>query len=141
MDTTSDIRKGIAAYARSIDTLNIDLARALWLDVPSVSFIHPRGHERGWGEIEQNFYRATMGLFERAASSSSRRSARWRLRGHGRGRVPMGLCGDLQAGRLGAEYQGCARRRCSRERPRGGNWSMSTTPRCQSLGSGTASES
>jgi ketosteroid isomerase-like protein len=26
-----------------------------------VSFIHPRGHERGWKQVKENFYEKTMG--------------------------------------------------------------------------------
>ena len=50
-------------YAESIneDQPNLDLARQVWCTNDAASFIHPRGHERGWNAIERNFYRATMG--------------------------------------------------------------------------------
>ena len=35
----------------------------LWLTSQDATFIHPRGHERGWGEIQRNFYEGTMGAF------------------------------------------------------------------------------
>ena len=50
-------------YRRSIDTLDLELARRIWLTSQDATFIHPRGHERGWGEIQRNFYEGTMGAF------------------------------------------------------------------------------
>lgn len=48
-------------YRRSIDTLDFELARRIWLTSQDATFIHPRGHERGWDEIKKNFYEGTMG--------------------------------------------------------------------------------
>ncbi len=55
------IRGLIAKYARSIDGADTALAAEVWSRSPDVSFIHPRGHERGWEEIKRNFYENTMG--------------------------------------------------------------------------------
>jgi ketosteroid isomerase-like protein len=37
------------------------MAAGIWLTCDEVSFIHPRGHERGWNEVRRNFYELTMG--------------------------------------------------------------------------------
>jgi hypothetical protein len=55
------IAKLVEDYFRSVIDLDLDLASSGWLTSPDVSFIHPRGHERGWDEVVRNFYRATMG--------------------------------------------------------------------------------
>jgi hypothetical protein len=51
----------VDAYFRSVISLNLDLASSVWLTSPDVSFIHPRGHGRGWDEVVRNFYLATTG--------------------------------------------------------------------------------
>ncbi len=55
------IRKLIDKYAKSNDNADPSLAATVWSPSPDVSFIHPRGHERGWKQIAENFYGATMG--------------------------------------------------------------------------------
>lgn len=50
----------VDAYFRSVMKLDLDLASSVWLTSPRISFIHPRGHERGWDEIKENFYEKTM---------------------------------------------------------------------------------
>lgn len=50
----------ISDYIESIIRCDYELARSIWKSGDDVSFIHPRGHEKGWDEIEQNFYRVTM---------------------------------------------------------------------------------
>jgi ketosteroid isomerase-like protein len=51
----------IAAYARSIDTVDTSLASTIWADIPDVSFIHPRGHQHGWQSIKAGVYEQAMG--------------------------------------------------------------------------------
>jgi ketosteroid isomerase-like protein len=55
------IRSLIATYAKSVDAADTTLASTVWASTPDVSFIHPRGHERGWTAIKTNFYEQTMG--------------------------------------------------------------------------------
>lgn len=52
----------IDAYVRCLegDDINIPLAREIWHTTNDATFIHPRGHERGWPEIERNFFIGTM---------------------------------------------------------------------------------
>jgi hypothetical protein len=38
----------VATYLRSVEHADTELASTLWATSPEVSFIHPRGHERGW---------------------------------------------------------------------------------------------
>ncbi|EBZ5501282.1 nuclear transport factor 2 family protein, partial [Salmonella enterica subsp. enterica serovar Heidelberg] len=45
----------------SIDKADPTLGKQLFYVSPETSFIHPRGHERGWSQIAENFYGATMG--------------------------------------------------------------------------------
>jgi ketosteroid isomerase-like protein len=54
------IRSLIASYAKSVDAADTRLASTVWANSPDVSFIHPRGHERGWNAIKA-FYEQTMG--------------------------------------------------------------------------------
>jgi hypothetical protein len=51
----------VATYLRSVEHADTELASTLWATSPEVSFIHPRGHERGWEQVAQNFYQQTMG--------------------------------------------------------------------------------
>lgn len=52
----------IEKYAASLGQPDMAAAAGeVWLQSPHVSFIHPRGHERGWEEIQRNFYENTMG--------------------------------------------------------------------------------
>jgi ketosteroid isomerase-like protein len=55
------IERIIAKYARSVDTADTALAAEIWSQSPDVSFIHPQGYERGFGQIRQNIYVRAMG--------------------------------------------------------------------------------
>jgi ketosteroid isomerase-like protein len=55
------IKNLIAKYAKSVDDADTALAAKVWSDSPDVSFIHPRGHERGWKEVKENVYEKLMG--------------------------------------------------------------------------------
>ncbi len=67
MRDTEQILALIGQYAESVNALDLDLARSLWLDAPDVSFIHPRGHETGRDNIVASFYLDTMGRFSARA--------------------------------------------------------------------------
>lgn len=58
----AEIRAAIDRYRRSIDNADTDLAATVWATTEDVSFIHPRGHERGWTAIRTGFYEHTMGV-------------------------------------------------------------------------------
>lgn len=55
------ITEGINRYLYSIDKADPTLGKQLFYVSPETSFIHPRGHERGWSQIAENFYGTTMG--------------------------------------------------------------------------------
>jgi ketosteroid isomerase-like protein len=55
------IRGVIEKYAKSIDGADTALASEIWSKSPDVSFIYPRGHERGWEEVKKNVYEKLMG--------------------------------------------------------------------------------
>ncbi len=56
-----EIRKLIDGYLKSVDLADVDLAAKVWSTTPRVSFINPRGHELGWQQIADSFYRKSMG--------------------------------------------------------------------------------
>lgn len=56
-----EITEGINRYLYSIDKADPTLGKQLFYVSPENSFIHPRGHERGWSQIAENFYGTTMG--------------------------------------------------------------------------------
>ncbi|MFI5186531.1 MAG: YybH family protein [Chitinophagales bacterium] len=47
-------------YATSVNNMDTVLAAKVWAINDSISFIHPRGHEKGWQRIKNNFYIKTM---------------------------------------------------------------------------------
>src|SRR5262249_14446344 len=55
------IRGLVAKYAKSVDDADTALAAEIWSKSPDVSFIHPRGHERGWDAVKANVYEKLMG--------------------------------------------------------------------------------
>lgn len=57
----SEITSLIDRYASSINSADVELAAKVWAIDDEVSFIHPRGHERGWEQVRSNFYEKTMG--------------------------------------------------------------------------------
>ena len=50
------IKQLIEDYKISINKADTILGAKVWADVPEVSFIHPRGHEKGWIGVKNNFY-------------------------------------------------------------------------------------
>jgi ketosteroid isomerase-like protein len=60
-NVTDLLNEKIATYLRSVERADTGLAATVWATGPEVSFIHPRGHERGWEQVAQNFYQETMG--------------------------------------------------------------------------------
>jgi len=59
----SQIQSLINDYVKSVDSLDLKLARNVWSEQNEVTFIHPRGTERGMEQVLQNFYGKTMGTF------------------------------------------------------------------------------
>lgn len=61
MNSTNEIEELIALYAASIDRADTNLAKQIWSAAPEVTFIHPRGEERGRDQIIATFYEGLMG--------------------------------------------------------------------------------
>lgn len=57
---TLQIQKLLSDYARSVNNMDTALAAKIWATKDSISFIHPRGHEKGWQQVKDNFYVNTM---------------------------------------------------------------------------------
>lgn len=57
----AEIAAILEEYARAVNELDLDLAERIWSQEPGVSFIQPRGHQRGWADIRENFYLGAMG--------------------------------------------------------------------------------
>ena len=55
----AEIGSLVSKYADSIDRADVDLASTIWLTTDDVSLINPRRHERGWGQVKENFYEKT----------------------------------------------------------------------------------
>jgi ketosteroid isomerase-like protein len=56
-----EIRQLVARYTKSVGDADTTVAAQVWLDSPDVSFIHPLGHEHGFDQIKQNFYKHLIG--------------------------------------------------------------------------------
>jgi ketosteroid isomerase-like protein len=50
-------------YTESVDTLNMNLAKSIWSQKETLSFIQPRGHPKGWKKIKSSFYLGAMANF------------------------------------------------------------------------------
>lgn len=57
---TQDMEAFVQAYARSVNTCDMALAKSLWKQDCAVSFIHPSGYEHSFAEVVQHFYLDTM---------------------------------------------------------------------------------
>jgi len=57
---TQDMEAFVQAYARSVNTCDMALAKSLWKQDGAVSFIHPLGYEHSFAEVAQHFYLDTM---------------------------------------------------------------------------------
>jgi len=50
------IEQVLENYKTSINQADTTLAATFWWTAPEASFIHPRGHEKGWEEIKSGIY-------------------------------------------------------------------------------------
>lgn len=55
-DEEQAIKQVIENYKTSINQFDTLLASKIWLTTEEVSFIHPRGHEKGWKGIKTGIY-------------------------------------------------------------------------------------
>lgn len=51
-----EINELLENYKKSINEADTTLAKSFWLTDSRVSFIHPRGHEKGWEGIKKGIY-------------------------------------------------------------------------------------
>lgn len=54
-----ELKRIIEKYAAAVD--QIELADEVWETSEEVTFIQPRGHQKGWEAIKKAFYEKTMG--------------------------------------------------------------------------------
>lgn len=64
------VHERLHTYVRVLEEGDIGLAAEFWATDEAVTFIHPRGHERGWEQVKDTFYQATM--FDRFATRQLR---------------------------------------------------------------------
>jgi uncharacterized protein (TIGR02246 family) len=57
----SAIKALIATYVQAADAADPQLAATVWANSPAVSFVYPKGEERGWEAIKKNIYEKMMG--------------------------------------------------------------------------------
>ena len=50
-------------YVSAVNNLDLELAKRIWSQKADISFIQPRGHQKGWADIEANFYLGAMANF------------------------------------------------------------------------------
>ena len=62
-DDEDALRKLVDQYAASVKSLDMDLLKSIWIQSDEVTFIQPRGHQRGWEQIHKNFYLGAMANF------------------------------------------------------------------------------
>lgn len=67
----SAIKQLIEDYKVSINKADTLLGAKVWADMPEVSFIHPRGHEKGWNGVKDNFYGMFREMFKTRDLKSS----------------------------------------------------------------------
>ena len=65
------IKQLIDDYKVSINKADTLLGANVWADVPEVSFIHPREHEKGWKGVKDNFYGMFRTMFKTRDLKSS----------------------------------------------------------------------
>ncbi len=64
-DTKGEIEKLVDDYAKSINELDMELAGSIWSQSDEVTFIQPRGHQKGWQQVRNNFYLGAMNNFSK----------------------------------------------------------------------------
>lgn len=60
-----EIQKLLNNYVVAVNTLDLELGSEIWSQNADISFIHPRGHQKGWEDIKSSFYLGTMGNFSK----------------------------------------------------------------------------
>ena len=65
MDAQSRVQEVVKQYVMSVNELDIEKAKTLWLEEPKISFVHPRGHEIGLEQIIHSFLQGTMSTGQR----------------------------------------------------------------------------
>lgn len=72
---TAEIKRSIKKYAESI--YNGDAVGAkIFAQTPDISFIHPRGHERAWEEINSGIYKFWRYFFQTEIDRLQRKTYR-----------------------------------------------------------------
>jgi ketosteroid isomerase-like protein len=64
-DDIDDINALLVDYVTSVNELDLAKAESIWSSDDAISFIHPRGHSKGWDEISSTFYLGAMANFSK----------------------------------------------------------------------------
>lgn len=57
------INEVLSKYKTSINKADLELDRSIFLDSEEITFIHPRGHQKGWESIQEGIYNMFGGRF------------------------------------------------------------------------------
>ena len=63
-DDNEDLNRLLNDYVKAVNELDLNHAKNIWSQKESISFIQPRGHQKGWDEIQKAFYLGAMGNFK-----------------------------------------------------------------------------
>ncbi len=63
-DSEAELQALLQDYVSAVNNLDLELAEKIWSQEQDISFVHPRGHQRGWPEIRDAFYLGAMGTFK-----------------------------------------------------------------------------
>ena len=64
-DVETQLHTLLQQYVTAVNELDLVLAEKIFSQKEDISFIHPRGHQKGWKEIRKDFFLDGMGQFSK----------------------------------------------------------------------------